>query len=57
MTGIIFVGKDGNLICRADKTRLKNAKWYQKTLAFFSKKYRYKFIDLKPYPCTIINNK
>lgn len=44
-----LINENGNIIYSEDDTRLKNAKRYQKILAFLFKRYRNRFIDKKPF--------
>lgn len=41
---------NGNYYGKFNDQRLKAAKWYQRLFAFFSRKYKRKFIDLDPIP-------
>jgi hypothetical protein len=48
--GVYLIDYDGNLVGTVDPSAWENAKWYQKLWGFFNKKYKERFVSLKPIP-------
>ena len=46
--GVFIMDEKGNIIGDQDDKKWKAAKWYQKFIAFFSKKYKQRFFNIKP---------
>lgn len=51
--GVYIISSEGKILRNPDYFRLNNAKWYQKLLVKISKKYKNKFIDVKPFKVEI----
>jgi len=51
--GVFLFTTDGQIIGHADDTRLRNAKRWQRIIARISRRYRFKFIDPKPFSARI----
>ncbi len=46
--GLFLMDREGNIMGNEDDSKWKNAKWYQKLVAIFSKRYKNKFFNIKP---------
>ena len=50
--GIFFFLDDGSILYREDDTRLKALPWYKRLWAKVSKRYRQKYVDIRPFTIT-----
>lgn len=56
MPGIFLVTESGQIMGNADASRLNALPWYKKLLAKISRKYRNKYIDIRPFKFSINKN-
>jgi len=54
MSGVFFVNKSGSILGREDKTRLLELPLYKRIYAKINKRYRMRYIDIKPFICEIV---